>query len=160
MGALTLKVFSTELREWELIEEEAFDPTDSFGTSLRLSIREDQIYLAEPNDVNVPWITDKGRLFFDGMFEKTLSSKVNWDSFFQEIFELMYFVDHLNFQRKNIFSFVFAFENLSVELLSILYLLEQNCSLVKVRKVESHNIDNDLELNYQLKLTKAPVRVQ
>lgn len=150
MGALTLKVFSNELREWELIEGEAIDPTDSFGTNLRVSIREDQIYLAEPNDVNVPWITDKGRLFFDGMFDKKAGYKPKWEPFFQEILDLMYFVDHLNFQRKNIFSLLFAFENLSVELLSILYLLEQNCSVVKLRKVENHKTQNDLELNYQL----------
>lgn len=154
MGALTLKVFSNELREWELIEGEAIDPTDSFSTNLRLSIREDQIYLAEPNDPSIPWITDKGRLFFDGMFEKSVTNeKMNWESFFQNIFELMYFVDHLNFQRKNSFSIVFAFENLSIELLSILYLLEQNCSLVKLRKAESHQLSNDLEFDYQLNET-------
>ena len=68
MGALTLKAFSDELREWELIESESIDPTDSFGVSLRLSIREDQIFLAEPNDSVIPWLTDKGRLFFDGNF--------------------------------------------------------------------------------------------
>lgn len=150
MGALTLKVFSNELREWELIEGEAIDPTDSFSTDLRLSIRENQIYLAEPNDPNIPWITDKGRLFFDGMFDKSLPEKIEWEAFFKEIFELMYFIDHLNFQKRNSFSFVFVFENLSIELLSILYLLEQNCSLIKLRKAENSNIDNDLEFNYQL----------
>ena len=47
MGALTLKSFSDELREWEFIEGEGIDPTDSFGVNLRLSIRENQIFLAE-----------------------------------------------------------------------------------------------------------------
>ena len=75
MGALTLKVFSNELREWELIEGEALDPTDSFGVGLRLSLRENQIYLAEPNDPDLPWITDKARLFFDGMFTEEDTDK-------------------------------------------------------------------------------------
>ena len=129
MGALTLKVFSDELREWEFIEGEAIDPTDSFGVSLRLSIRENQIFLAEPNDPNTPWLTDKGRLFFDGMFEKS-SSATDWKKFFEDVSELMYFMDHLNFHKRNVFSFIFVFENLSLETLNMLYLLKQTCSLI------------------------------
>jgi NADH dehydrogenase/NADH:ubiquinone oxidoreductase subunit G len=86
VGALTLKTFSDELREWEFFEEEGFDLTDSFGTNLRLSIRENQIFLAESNEVSMPWITDKGRLFFDGMFNKNVYSyffsTTLWDNFF------------------------------------------------------------------------------
>lgn len=156
MGALTLKVFSNELREWEFIEGEALDPTDSFGVSLRLSLRENQIYLAEPFDPENPWITDKARLFFDGMFkikEKPTTEKKMfiWEDFYKDISELFYFIDLLNFQKKaSSSSFIFIFENLSVDLLSILYFLEQSCSLIKLRKSESYNIKNDLELNYQL----------
>src|SRR6476620_11247956 len=127
MGALTLKVFSNELREWELIEGEALDPTDSFGVGLRLSLRENQIYLAEPSDPDFPWITDKARLFFDGMFTEKDSDKeiVAWKSFFQDFLDLLYFVDHFNFQKKNLFSLTFIFENLSIEILNLLYLLQQ-----------------------------------
>ena len=150
MGALTLKAFSDELREWEFIEGEGIDPTDSFGASLRLSIRENQIFLAEPNDPNTPWLTDKGRLFFDGMFEKSSDKQTNWEGFFNDILELMYFIDHLNFHKKNVSSFIFAFENLSLETLNMLYLIKQNCSLVKLRKVENYKFLNDLESNYQL----------
>ena len=127
MGALTLKAFSDELREWEFIEGEGIDPTDSFGASLRLSIRENQIFLAEPNDPDTPWLTDKGRLFFDGMFEKSPEKQTNWKAFFNNILELMYFIDHLNFHKKNVSSFIFAFENLSLETLNMLYLIKQNC---------------------------------
>lgn len=150
MGALTLKAFSDELREWEFIEGEAIDPTDSFGVNLRLSIRENQIFLAEPNDPNTPWLTDKGRLFFDGMFDKSSLKTTNWEGFFTEISELMYFIDHLNLHRRNTFSFIFAFENLSLETLNMLYLLKQNCSLIELRKVESHKSLNDQESQYQL----------
>lgn len=146
-----MKVFSDELREWELIEGEALNPTDSFGVGLRLSLRENQIYLAEPNDPDFPWITDKARLFFDGMFtEDTDKQIVDWTSFFQDFVDLLYFVDHFNFQKKNIFSLTFIFENLSVEFLNILYLLQQTNSLMKIRKSDACNIKNDIELNYQL----------
>lgn len=157
MGALTFKAFSDELREWEFIEGEAIDPTDSFGVSLRLSIRENQIFLAEPSDPTIPWITDKGRLFFDGMFEKNSEKQTNWKMFFNDILELIYFIDHLNFHKKNASSFIFAFENVSLETLNMLYLIKQNCSLIKLRKVESHSSSNDLESNYQLSLaTQKP----
>ena len=157
MGALTLKVFSDELREWEFIEGEGIDPTDSFGVSLRLSVRENQVFLAEPNDPSIPWLTDKGRLFFDGMFEKTLTKPTNWKKCFNEISELMYFIDHLNFHKKNVSSFVFAFENLSLETLNMLYLLKQTCSFVELRKVENYKTVNDFEFQYQLSSsTKKP----
>ena len=157
MGALTLKSFSDELREWEFIEGEGIDPTDSFGVNLRLSIREDQIFLAEPNDVNIPWLTDKGRLFFDGMFESTSSKPTDWEKFFKEISELVYFMDHLNFQKQNALSLILAFENISLETLNMLYLLKQNCSLIELRKVENYKPCNDLESNYQLSsVTQTP----
>lgn len=72
MGALTLKQFSNSIREWELSEGEGIDPTDGFGVDLRLSIRENQIFLAEPSNPNTPWLTDRGRLFFDGLFDENL----------------------------------------------------------------------------------------
>nr|BBC77697.1 NADH dehydrogenase subunit 11 [Nitzschia sp. NIES-3576] len=150
MGALTLKVFSDELREWEFIEGEGIDPTDSFGVNLRLSIRENQVFLAEPNDPSTPWLTDKGRLFFEGMFDDSSTSMTNWESFFSDISELMYFIDHLNLHKRDVFSLIFAFENLSLETLNILYLLKQSCSLVELRKVDSHKGLNDFESDYQL----------
>jgi NADH dehydrogenase/NADH:ubiquinone oxidoreductase subunit G len=150
MGALTLKSFSDELREWEFIEGDGIDPTDSFGVNLRLSIRENQIFLAEPNDVTIPWLTDKGRLFFDGMFETFSDKQTDWENFFKNISELTYFIDHLNFQKQNVLSLIFAFENISLETLNMLYLLKQNCSLIDLRKVENYKLLNDSESEYQL----------
>lgn len=150
MGALTLKSFSDELREWEFIEGDGIDPTDSFGVNLRLSIRENQIFLAEPNDITTPWLTDKGRLFFDGMFETFSDKQTDWENFFKNISELTYFIDHLNFQKQNVLSLIFAFENISLETLNMLYLLKQNCSFIDLRKVENYKLLNDLESTYQL----------
>jgi len=149
LGALTLKVFSNELREWELSEGEGIDPTDSFGVNLRLSIRENQIFLAEPYDPSIPWLTDRGRLFFDGMFKQNNSSS-NWENIFEQIFESIYFLDHLNFQKNKILPFIIVFENLSIETLSMLYLLEQKCSILKLKKVENYKINNDFEYLNQL----------
>ena len=150
MGALTLKTFSDESREWEFIEGEAFDPTDSFGASLRLSIKENQIFLAEPNDPKTPWLTDKGRLFFDSTFEMSFTKSTNWRKTFNNILEIIYFIDHLNLHKRNVFSFIFVFENLSLETLNILYLLKQNCSFIEMRKADSYKDLNDFESQYQL----------
>ena len=150
MGALTLKTFSDESREWEFTEREAFDPTDSFGTSLRLSIKENQIFLAEPNDPKMPWLTDKGRLFFDSTFEISFTKSTNWKKTFNNVLELIYFVDHLNLHKRNVFLFVFVFENLSLEILNILYLLKQNCSFIEMRKANGYKDLNDFESHYQL----------
>ena len=154
MGALTLKVFSDELREWEFIEGEGIDPTDSFGVNLRLSVRENQIFLAESSDIDTPWLTDRGRLFFDGMFEKNISEeKINWNSFFKDILESIYFFDHLNLHKKNYLSLLVVFENLSLEVINMLYLIEQSYSFVKLKRAENHEISNDFESSYQVEST-------
>lgn len=151
MGALTLKTFSDELREWEFIEADGVDPMDSFGANLKLSIRENQIFLVEPNDPFLPWITNKGRLFFEGMFNKNLMNNfLNWENKFETIFNLLYFLDHLNLKRKKIFSFIFALENVSLEILNMLYLLSQKYAFIQLRKVENYKINNDLESKYLL----------
>jgi hypothetical protein len=62
----------------------------------------------------------------------------------------MYFIDHLNLHKRSVSSFIFAFENLSLETLNMLYLLKQSCSLVELRKIESHKGLNDFESHYQL----------
>jgi hypothetical protein len=138
------------LREWEFIEGEGVDPTDSFGVGLRLSVRENQIFLAEPNDPTILWITDRGRLFFDGMFDKSINEEVHWNGFFEAIAESIYFLDHLNLQKQNPLSLIVVFENVSLEVINMLYLLEQSCSSIILKKAENHGINNDFESFYQI----------
>ena len=106
--------------------------------------------MAEPNNPDIPWLTDKGRLFFDGMFEKSNSEQVDWDNFFYSVLEFLYFFDHLNYQKTNGVSLLIAFENVNVEVVSMLYLLEQSCSMIKLKKVENFSINNDFEFLYQI----------
>jgi len=71
VGALTSKNLPFELREWDIEYFESIDPTDSFGSNTRVYIKENQVVQIEP-DYNVYthdlWITDKGRQFFDSIF--------------------------------------------------------------------------------------------
>ena len=134
-----------------MVEKEVPDPTDGFGTDLRISLRENQILLVEPNDPNVPWITDRARLFFDGMFTKVKNKNILWNSFFNNFFYILYFIDLCNFQKKKFFFLTFVFENISFEVLNILYLLQQLNSLLVIKKLEEEKFsENDLELNFQL----------
>jgi hypothetical protein len=92
--------------EWEFMKE-GIDPTDSFGVSLRLSVRGIKYFWQNPSEPSTPWLTDRGRLFFDGMFEKSSSSDLtDWEVFFDSIAESMYFMDHLNLQRKTLLRFL------------------------------------------------------
>ena len=150
MGALTLKQFSNSIREWELLEGEGIDPTDSFGVDLRLSIRENQIFLAEPYNPDTPWLTDRGRVFFDGMFDKNIAEKTDWNNLFNYLSEFLYFSDHLSLKKKNSFFLLVVFENVSIEVLNMLYILEQNSSFIKLRKADNCHLNSDFESNYLL----------
>ena len=135
MGALTLKQFSNSIREWELLEGEGIDPTDSFGVDLRLSIRENQIFLAEPFNPNTPWITDRGRIFFDGMFDNNIPNKTDWNNFFEYLSEFLFFLNHLSLKKKKSSFLVIVFENISLEILNMLYILEKANFFIKCSKV-------------------------
>ena len=45
---------------------------------------------------------------------------------------------------------IFVFDNVSLEVLNILYLINQSCSFVQLKTVEKNTVDNDLESNFQL----------
>ena len=84
------------------------------------------------------------------MFEKSGLERFDWDSFFYSVLESLYFFDHLNYQKNNNLSLIIAFENVSLEVVSMLYLLEQSCSAVKLKKTENFFIANDFEFLYQI----------
>jgi len=68
MGALTLKSFPFVLRSWNVRSYDSIDPTDSFGQETKVYIQKNQVIKIEPqftNNTLSPWLTDKGRQFFD-----------------------------------------------------------------------------------------------
>ena len=77
MGALTLKSFPFELRGWELEKFDSIDLTDSFGSSIKVSLNNKQIILIEPSN-NSNWISDKTRQFFDGL-NNSVNEKINFN---------------------------------------------------------------------------------
>lgn len=171
MGALTLKSFPFELRDWEIEEFESIDPTDGFGSNTRVYINKNQIVLIEP-DYNVntfnTWLTDKGRQFFDGIFGtwKSKNAKSSsqlekkfWHNILKTITQTLYMFDHCNAQKSKKYFFTIVFENLSVEILSLLVLIAQNYSFIKLRRAEKIKINNDLESSFQLNLVSNNVKL-
>jgi NADH dehydrogenase/NADH:ubiquinone oxidoreductase subunit G len=166
MGALTLKSFPFELRGWDIEKFESFDPTDSFGSNTRVYVSKSQVVLIEPdynNNTFNTWLTDKGRQFFDGIFNtydinseefKSKDIKKNfWSELLKKIIESAYIADHCNKQSLNIKFFTIVVENVSLEVLNILLILSQNYSFIKLRRAENVNIVNNLETNFQLNVT-------
>jgi NADH dehydrogenase/NADH:ubiquinone oxidoreductase subunit G len=74
---MTLKK-AFELRGWDIEKFESIDPTDGFGSDTRVYISNNQVVQIEP-DYNIQtfntWLTDKGRQFFDGIFETWTSNE-------------------------------------------------------------------------------------
>jgi len=85
------------------------------------------------------------------MFEKSdLDAQVEWNHFFDSMLEAMYFFDHLNLQRLDNLSLLISFEHVSIEVINMLYLLEQSCSMIKLKRSENYFINNDFESFYQV----------
>jgi len=84
------------------------------------------------------------------MFEKSNPENVDWDNFFYSVLESLYFFDHLSYRKRKNLSLVIAFENVSIEVVNMLYLLEQSCSNIQLKKTESFSIKNDFESFYQV----------
>lgn len=171
MGALTLKSFPFELRGWDIEKFESIDPTDGFGSNTRVYVSKDQIVQIEP-DYNShtfnTWLTDKGRQFFDGIFGTWSTEKQNntiglekesWFNIFKNIIKTLYIFDHCNNQNSKKHFFTIVFENLSIEILSLLMIVSHNYSFVRLRRAENIKLNNDLESDLQLNLAANKVKL-
>jgi NADH dehydrogenase/NADH:ubiquinone oxidoreductase subunit G len=169
MGALTLKSFPFELRGWDIEKLESIDPTDGFGSDTRAYVSKDQIIQIEP-DYNIhttnTWLTDKGRQFFDGIFgswnknlEQNNINSYSWGNIIKSITQILYMFEHCNTQQYNKNYLVIVFENLSIEMLSLLNILSENSSFIKIRRSENFKVNNDLESNLQLNLAYDKVKL-
>jgi NADH dehydrogenase/NADH:ubiquinone oxidoreductase subunit G len=172
MGALTLKSFPFELRGWDIEKFESIDPTDGFGSNTRIYVSKDQIVQIEPDyDINTfnTWLTNKGRQFFDGVFgpwssekrtknELVIESK-SWLGLVSTLTQTI-FISKLCRKRQNDKQFfTIVFENLSIEILSMLLIFSQNHSFLKLRRAENYELNNDLETNFQLNLARKKVKL-
>lgn len=167
MGALTLKTFPYEIRGWDIESYESVDPTDSFGQNTKVYIEDNQIIKIEPNFSNFapsPWLTDKGRHFFDSLYPSNklsffdIENKKNnmvyldvlkWD-LGQILFETLYIFNMCNLKNVTKHFFIILFEYLSIEILNLLVTFSQSYSFIKLKRAENFKLNNDLESNFQL----------
>lgn len=164
MGALTLKSFPFELRGWDIEKFDGIDPTDGFGSSTRVYISKQTIIQIEPDHsekTSKAWLTDKGRQFFDGIFktgnsrkdilEKNLILKrKSWRKNIKTLLKTLYLFEHCNVKVKKNNFLTIVFENLSIEMLSLLKIMEKEYSFLKLRRAEKLIVHNDMEFNFQL----------
>ena len=160
MGALTLKSFPFELRGWDIEKFEGIDPTDGFGSNTRVYTSKNQIVQIEPDYDSQTlnnWLTDKGRQFFDGIFnsldiekDPSITKENSWINITKKLTQILYIFDHCNKHNNNKKKFTIVFENLSLEALSFLTIILQNYSFVRLRRAENFKLNNDLESNFQL----------
>ena len=169
MGALTLKSFPFVLRSWNVKSYDSIDPTDSFGQNTKVYVNKNKIVKIEPqfNDkaLNI-WLTDKGRQFFDAIFDKSIDeiaqlkdvsvkTTKQWESLFYTIRKAFYIFDICNFKYASRSFFLIVFENVSIEVLNFLSLICQMNSFIKVRRVEKISMDTSLEQNFQINSATA-----
>ena len=164
MGALTLKSFPFELRGWDIEKFESLDPTDSFGTRTRVYISKNQIVQIEPDyDIQTSntWLSDKGRQFFDEIFETwETENKDSWSTLISSLLKTLYLFDHCNKTTSKNYFFTIVFENLSIEMLSLLIIISKNYSFLKIRRAEDVKLKNDLETNFQLNSSSSRVKLK
>jgi hypothetical protein len=136
-----------------------------------LACSKDQVVLIEPdyntNTFNT-WLTDKGRQFFDGIFgtwNPKKSSKASdlkkesWFKILATIVKTVYIIDHCNRQQSKKNFFTIVFENLSLEVLSLLLIMSQNYSFIKLRRAESYTPENNLETDFQLNVASDKMKL-
>lgn len=168
MGALTLKSFPFELRGWDIEKFESIDPTDGFGINTRVYISKQQIVQIEPDHsetTSKAWLSDKGRQFFDGIFgvwnsksksnKNIVLKKQSWQENLKTLIKTLYLFDHCNAKTKKAHFFTIIFENLGIETLSLLKVIEQKYSFIKLRRAENLTMPNDLESDFQLNIAAS-----
>lgn len=150
MGALTLKPNQHTLREWELTTFKGYDLTDGLGVEVKFSKRGEDIILSEPYNEIFPWITDRGRLFFEGMAAISQARSANWNLSFDTIEEIVYLVDYFNFLKLKNNKFTFIFDQINLETYSMLKILQKKHHYVELKLSDKLNVNNDFENFFQL----------
>jgi hypothetical protein len=108
MGALTSKPFSFAARSWELLDRLAFDCTDTFFSTLKVSFRGKTVIRVLPDfstNLLSEWISDRVRFSYD-----SLQNQPEFDSIYQfRISKLSQSFLHFFFKRFYMGSYFFDF---------------------------------------------------
>ena len=179
VGALTSKPYPFVGRSWELKKLNSIDSVDGFGLNIQVFLKNNVIvkilpgYNKENEDSHVQWISDKTRFSFDGMNTHTrnvnkfiLNNKnknefFSWKEVFKKIILTIYLYDHLEKHCLKINPFLVVFEEtVSLEIVSILMLLEKKYSFFNIRKSTNSLKSNDFEQEFQINTASKSKKLQ
>lgn len=141
-----------------------FDPTDSFSQETRVYVNKNQVVKIEPqfsDKISYSWLTDKGRLFFDGISGAQNSQhSVLLIDFFKSIKETFYIFSLCNFKSAEKLFFIIIFENVSLEVISFLGLVSKLHSFIKIKRVEKTLPTLNLESDFQISSATSSPKLQ
>lgn len=164
VGALTFKQYSFVNRNWELKSLKSIDFSDGFGLDTHVFINKNNVIKIQPADSKDPWISDKTRFSFDGMFtnERNIASLKSeqksvfyWKSLLKDLILLFYFKDHLSSYFLK-FTFAIIINNLlDIQNLNFLYLIIKKFKFIEIKKLEKTTVSSpDREESFRLNSTE------
>lgn len=146
---MTYKSYPFELRGWEIFKKISLNPTDSFSKKIKILINNNKIIQIEPVNKNLNFISDKTRQFYDALLLELKFKNYNClETLIESYIKIVYFFNLYSFQKKIINYFCVVFENLGVDLLSLLAFFEQKYSFIRLTKFEQKKITPDFENNF------------
>lgn len=151
MGALTYKSYPFELRGWEIQKKISLDPTDSFGKQIKILTNNNKIIQIEPVNKNLVFISDKTRQFYDSLITESNLKFKDYnclDKLTESYIRILYFFNLYSFQKKHINFFCVVFENVGIDILSLLTFFEQKYFFIKLTKFEQKKITFDFENSF------------
>jgi len=154
VGALTNKNYPFELRSWEIKKLKIIDFTDCFGSNVKGLIYQNKILQIEPDHSFIGFknnfINDKTRYYFDNILSANFSGKMSYKIFNKMLKTLIktVYLFELNFLKsKQIHFFLIIYQNLSVDLLCLLYFFSKYFYFIKPININKEKKPTDLEYN-------------
>ena len=169
VGALTSKPYPFAGRSWELKKISTVDPSDGYGSSILVFLKNNTVFKVLPGfehgkagSSNL-WLSDKTRFLFDHTLSSRknidanlgghsdVTNKYSWDFVLKHITVTVYVSDHLrkHFLKLNPFLVIFD-ESSSVEVISILMILEKKYTFFQLRRSATTKLINDFQSDFQM----------
>ena len=169
VGALTFKPYPFAGRNWEFKKIKTIDLSDGYGSEILVFLKNNGITKVLPgydssntDNLNL-WISDKTRFLFDSIVSADrgvgkitdLNEKypqyLMWYNIFIKLVITIYLYDHLQRHCLKINQYLIMFdESSSVEVMSILLLLEKKYTFFQLKRSNKIKLPNDFQSNFKL----------
>jgi NADH dehydrogenase/NADH:ubiquinone oxidoreductase subunit G len=174
VGALTSKPYPFAGRNWELKKIKTIDLSDGYGSDILVFLKNGSITKVLPgydslNSENLNlWISDKTRFLFDSIvssyrnvgkpidLNEEYSQNLLWYGIFTKLTITIYLYDHLQRHSLNVNQFIIMFdENSSVEVVSILLILEKKYTFFQLKRSSKIKLSNDFQSSFKLNALRS-----